>query len=182
MDTKVLGAIQDRQDTKSLHQELDGVVEDILRGQFKANCPNYHQVRYIPRRCPINPAFGIGLNLLSQIITRSGFRYSHLFFNHDIKLYTNRERDINSLIHITINTYALPVIRYPIDITSWPNEHIKATEIKTRKLLFIRGELHSNQAPWGCRLNGKREADHPRWKSQNQQYIRKIALKDSPER
>ena len=53
--------------------------------------------------------FCIGLNPLSQIITKSGYRYrfqsgvtiSHLLYLDDIKLYARNERDIDSLIHIT---------------------------------------------------------------------------------
>lgn len=53
---------------------------------------------------------GIGLNLLSQIITRSwyGYRFksgptiSHLLYVNDIKLYVTSEQDIDSWIHINI--------------------------------------------------------------------------------
>ena len=53
--------------------------------------------------------FCIGLNPLSQIITKSGFGYrfrsgttiSHLLYMDDIKLYAKNERDIDSLIHLT---------------------------------------------------------------------------------
>lgn len=38
--------------------------------------------------------------------------------------------------------YALPVIRYPAGIISWPREEIEATDIKTRKLLTIHGGFH----------------------------------------
>uniref|UniRef100_A0A3B5PPD0 Reverse transcriptase domain-containing protein n=1 Tax=Xiphophorus maculatus TaxID=8083 RepID=A0A3B5PPD0_XIPMA len=41
-----------------------------------------------------------------------------------------------------INSYALPVIRYPAGIISWPKEEIKATDIKTRKLLTMHGGFH----------------------------------------
>ncbi len=53
--------------------------------------------------------FCIGLNPLSQIITKSGFGYrfrsgtiiSHLLYMDDIKLYARNEQDIDSLIHLT---------------------------------------------------------------------------------
>ena len=53
--------------------------------------------------------FCIGLNPLSQIITKSGYGYkfksgatiSHLLYMDDIKLYAKNERDIDSLIHLT---------------------------------------------------------------------------------
>uniref|UniRef100_A0A8C4WGB1 Reverse transcriptase domain-containing protein n=1 Tax=Gopherus evgoodei TaxID=1825980 RepID=A0A8C4WGB1_9SAUR len=53
--------------------------------------------------------FCIGLNPLSQIITRTGYGYgfrngttiSHLLYMDDIKLYAKNERDIDSLIHLT---------------------------------------------------------------------------------
>ncbi|TWW59899.1 hypothetical protein D4764_06G0014290 [Takifugu flavidus] len=53
--------------------------------------------------------FCIGLNPLSQIITKSGYGYqfrsgttvSHLLYMDDIKLYAENERDIDSLIHLT---------------------------------------------------------------------------------
>ncbi len=41
-----------------------------------------------------------------------------------------------------INTYALPVIRYPASIIAWPKEEIEAPDIKTRKLLTIHGGFH----------------------------------------
>ncbi|TWW67382.1 hypothetical protein D4764_02G0004230 [Takifugu flavidus] len=41
-----------------------------------------------------------------------------------------------------INTYALPVIRYPAGIIPWPLEEIQATDIKTRKLLTMHGGFH----------------------------------------
>ncbi|WP_175564860.1 hypothetical protein, partial [Escherichia coli] len=41
-----------------------------------------------------------------------------------------------------INTYALPVIRYPAGIISWPKEDIEATDVKTRKLFTMHGGLH----------------------------------------
>ncbi|TWW57466.1 Transforming growth factor beta receptor type 3 [Takifugu flavidus] len=41
-----------------------------------------------------------------------------------------------------INTYALPVIRYPAGIIPWPQEEIQATDIKTRKLLTMHGGFH----------------------------------------
>ena len=36
-----------------------------------------------------------------------------------------------------INTYALPVIRYPADLITRPKEEIEATDIKIRKLLTM---------------------------------------------
>ena len=53
--------------------------------------------------------FCIGLNLLGQIITKSGYGYkfksgaiiSDLLYLDDIKLYGKNERDIDSLIHLT---------------------------------------------------------------------------------
>ncbi|TWW74442.1 Rho GTPase-activating protein 26 GTPase regulator associated with focal adhesion kinase [Takifugu flavidus] len=41
-----------------------------------------------------------------------------------------------------INTYALPIIRYPAGIIPWPLEEIQATDIKTRKLLTMHGGFH----------------------------------------
>ena len=38
-----------------------------------------------------------------------------------------------------INTYALPVIRYPAGIISWQKEVIEVTDVKTRKLLPLHG-------------------------------------------
>lgn len=53
--------------------------------------------------------FCIGLNPLSQILSKSGYGYrlrsgvtiSHLLYVHDIKLYAGSERDIDLLIHFT---------------------------------------------------------------------------------
>ena len=36
-----------------------------------------------------------------------------------------------------INMYALPVIRYPAGIVSWPKEDMEAADVKTRKLLTM---------------------------------------------
>ena len=36
-----------------------------------------------------------------------------------------------------INTYALPVIRYPAGIMSWAKEEMEAADVKTRKLLTM---------------------------------------------
>lgn len=50
--------------------------------------------------------FYIGLNLLSQIITRTGLTFkstttvSHLLCMEDIKLYAKNNQDINSLIYL----------------------------------------------------------------------------------
>ncbi|MHC5954160.1 hypothetical protein ACYTX9_09610, partial [Streptococcus pyogenes] len=41
-----------------------------------------------------------------------------------------------------INTYALPVIRYPAGVIGWPEEEIEANDIKTRKLLTMHGGFH----------------------------------------
>lgn len=41
-----------------------------------------------------------------------------------------------------INSYALPVIRYPAGIVSWPKEEIQTTDVKTRKLLTMHGGFH----------------------------------------
>ncbi|XP_051929435.1 uncharacterized protein LOC127605701 [Hippocampus zosterae] len=42
----------------------------------------------------------------------------------------------------TINSYALPVIRYPAGIIRWPKEEIQTTDVKTRKLLTMHGGFH----------------------------------------
>ncbi|XP_067932894.1 uncharacterized protein [Watersipora subatra] len=109
--------------------------------------------------------FCICLNMLSNMLEetqygyqfKSGTKISHLFYIDDIKLYANKERDIDSLIHLTqvlrsqlnaknhvmaINTYALPVIRYPASIIKWTEEAIKGADIATRKLLTMHGALH----------------------------------------
>ena len=41
-----------------------------------------------------------------------------------------------------INTYALPVIRYPAGIVSWTKEEMEAADVKTRKLFTIHGGFH----------------------------------------
>ncbi|XP_051931065.1 uncharacterized protein LOC127607055 [Hippocampus zosterae] len=41
-----------------------------------------------------------------------------------------------------INSYALPVIRYPAGIIRWPKEEIQSTDVKTRKLLTMHGGFH----------------------------------------
>ena len=184
--------------------------------------------------------FCICLNPLSHLLneTKYGYQFksgnsiSHLFYMDDIKLYAKKDRDIDSLIHLTrvfsgdigmtfgiekcgrlilnrghivktdgielpngtikdldagykylgivqsdtnhdtevrqrsvteykkrirqvlrtqlnarykiraINTYAVPVIRYPAGIIKWTKEAIKKTDIATRKLLTMHGALH----------------------------------------
>ncbi|TDH12783.1 hypothetical protein EPR50_G00051580 [Perca flavescens] len=41
-----------------------------------------------------------------------------------------------------INKFALPVIRYPAGIITWPKEEIEATDIKTRKFFTMHGGFH----------------------------------------
>ena len=41
-----------------------------------------------------------------------------------------------------INTYALPVIRYPAGIISWSLKEMQDTDVKTRKLLTMHGWFH----------------------------------------
>uniref|UniRef100_A0A669EZW7 Reverse transcriptase domain-containing protein n=1 Tax=Oreochromis niloticus TaxID=8128 RepID=A0A669EZW7_ORENI len=54
-----------------------------------------------------------------------------------------------------INTYALPVIRYPAGVIGWPKEEIEATDIKTRKLLTMHGGFHPKSST--LRLYAKRK-------------------------
>ena len=44
---------------------------------------------------------------------------------------------------MTINTYALPVIRHPAAIVSWTKEEMAAANVKTRKLPTMHGDFHS---------------------------------------
>uniref|UniRef100_A0A096ME63 Uncharacterized protein n=1 Tax=Poecilia formosa TaxID=48698 RepID=A0A096ME63_POEFO len=46
-----------------------------------------------------------------------------------------------------INSYGLPVIRYPAGITTWPMEEIKTTDGKTRKLLTMHGGFPPKPSP-----------------------------------
>ena len=41
-----------------------------------------------------------------------------------------------------INTFAVPVIRYPAAVVSWRQEDLKETDIGTRKLMSIHGVFH----------------------------------------
>ncbi|KAI3356768.1 hypothetical protein L3Q82_003449 [Scortum barcoo] len=50
----------------------------------------------------------------------------------------------NNKVH-AINTYALPVIRYPAGIISWSKEEIEATNIQTRKLLTMHGGFYTKR-------------------------------------
>ena len=101
--------VQDQQDPKSLHQELNGNVAHNTRGQLQAHSTSHHQVRDLPRRCPVPTAVLRRPNPLSAIIDMTGYGYrlrngavvSHLLYMDDIKLYAKSERDIDSLIHTT---------------------------------------------------------------------------------
>ena len=72
--------------------------------------------------------FCIGLNPLSQIIPKSGYGYMfksgvticHPLYMDDIMLYAKNERDIDSLIHLTM----------------------EAADVKTRKLLTKHRGFH----------------------------------------
>ncbi len=85
-----------------------------------------------------------------------------------------------------INTYALPVIRYPAGIINWPKEEIEATDIKTRKLLTMHGGFHPKSST--LRLYTKRSEGGRGLVSVKttvrdettkiQEYIRKMAPKD----
>ncbi|XP_067945468.1 uncharacterized protein [Watersipora subatra] len=101
---------------------------------------------------------------------KSGTKIKHLFYMNDIKMYARKEREIDSLIHLTqvlrsqlsarnqvmaINTYALPVIRYPAGIIKWTKEAIKKTEIATRKLLNMDRALYPKYNTTKLYLNSK---------------------------
>ena len=45
-----------------------------------------------------------------------------------------------------INTYPLPVIRYPTGVISWPLEEMNAIDVKLRKLLTIHEGFHPNSS------------------------------------
>lgn len=45
--------------------------------------------------------------------------------------------------------YALPVIRYPAEIISWPQEKIDATDVKARKLHTMHGGFHPKSITLG---------------------------------
>ena len=46
--------LHNTQNSKSLHQEVSGSVEDNSRDQFKPKCLlSYHEVQHIPRRCSV---------------------------------------------------------------------------------------------------------------------------------
>ena len=85
-----------------------------------------------------------------------------------------------------INTYALPVIRYPAGIINWPKEEIEATDIKTRKLLTMHGGFHPKSSTlrmYTKRSEGGRGLVSVKTTVQDettktQEYIRKMAPKD----
>ena len=77
--------------------------------------PNSKSIGQIRIKCGIYQGYVlsllllyVGLNPLSQIITKTGYGYrfwsgatiSHLLYIDDTKLYVRAERDINSLIHL----------------------------------------------------------------------------------
>ena len=41
-----------------------------------------------------------------------------------------------------INSYTVPVIRYPAAVVTWPTEEMDAADIKTRKLFTMHGGFH----------------------------------------
>ena len=57
--------------------------------------------------------------------------------------------------------YALLVIRYPAGIINWPKEEIKATDIKTRKLLTIHRGFNPKSST--LRLYTKRKEGAEDW-------------------
>lgn len=56
-----------------------------------------------------------------------------------------------------INMYAVPIIRYPAGIITWPKMEIEAANIKTCKLFTMHGGLHPN--PSTQRLYTKRNEE-----------------------
>ena len=97
--------------TKNRHQELHVAVENNSGSQQVPATVAQVNIKYgIYQGDSLSPLlFCIGLNSLSQIITKSGYGYkfksgatiSHLLYMDDIKLYAKNERDIDSLIHLT---------------------------------------------------------------------------------
>ena len=57
-----------------------------------------------------------------------------------------------------INTYDLPIIRYPAGIITQPKGEIEAIDVKTRRLLTMHGGFHP-KSNWDCTLSWKREAE-----------------------
>ena len=56
-----------------------------------------------------------------------------------------------------INTYTLPVIKYPASIVSWTKEEIEAADMKTCKLLTMRGgprPMSRDCTPAGKKVDG----------------------------
>lgn len=48
MVTGMIGAVKHQLDTKKLHREFNGTVENSSRGQFKANCSSHQYVQHVP--------------------------------------------------------------------------------------------------------------------------------------
>ena len=45
-----------------------------------------------------------------------------------------------------INTFAVPVIRYPAAIVTWRRKDLRETDIGTRKLMTMHGVFHLNSS------------------------------------
>ena len=104
------GTTQCQHNTEDLHQELNRTVENNSGSQLQIRrTGEYHRCGIYQGDALSLLLFCIGLNPLSQIITKSGYGYKlksgatvrHLLYMDDIKLYAKNERDIDSLIHLT---------------------------------------------------------------------------------
>ena len=104
------GTIQSQHNTKDFYQELKG----IGRTTLEVNSRSVTQV-HIKSGIDQGDAlswllFCIGLNPITQIITKSEYGYtfksganiSQLLYVDDIKLYTKNDRDIYLQIHLTM--------------------------------------------------------------------------------
>ena len=87
-----------------------------------------------------------------------------------------------------INSYAIPVIRYPAAVVTWPSGEMDAADIKTRKLLTMHGGLHpksNTQRLYASRKAGGRGLEGVKStilkETRNMwEYIERTALHDPP--
>ncbi|XP_067939780.1 uncharacterized protein [Watersipora subatra] len=89
--------------------------------------------------------FCICLNPLSNMLEKTPYGYqfkngtkiNHLFYMNDIKLYTNEERNIDSLIHLT-QVYSIGMT---FDVLKMPNGTIKDIEERYKYLGIIQSNI-----------------------------------------
>ena len=80
----------------------------------------------------------------AEVREKAGIEYKKRV-RHVLRSHLNGRKKMEA-----INAYAIPVVRYPAGIITWPTEEVKQLDIKTRKLMTSRVGFHPKSST--CRL------------------------------